>query len=165
MSELNYNRKKGFTLIELMIVIAIIGVLAAIAIPAYLDYTAKSQITEAFSLASGSKGSVSEFYSQNGKCPDNTINNAAGGIASSTQIAGRYVAKVEVGDATLTSFNHDGQNLVGKCQIAATMRNTGVAEYIRNGNLILTMAPTSGAFFWYCSSPDIDQRYLPNGCK
>ncbi len=61
--------QKGFTLIELMIVIAIIGILAAIAIPAYQNYTIRSQVTEGLSLADGWKTSISEYYAQNGKFP------------------------------------------------------------------------------------------------
>ncbi len=64
--------QKGFTLIELMIVVAIIGILAAIAIPAYQDYTARAQLSEAMTLASGLKTKVSDIFSQDGSCPANT---------------------------------------------------------------------------------------------
>ncbi len=68
------NAQKGFTLIELMIVVAIIGILAAIAIPAYQDYIARSQVSEAMELASGLKGAVAETFSQDATCPTNGTN-------------------------------------------------------------------------------------------
>src|ERR1700722_7746309 len=84
--------QKGFTLIELMIVIAIIGILAAIAIPAYQNYTIRSQVTEGLSLADGWKTSISEFYAQHGSMPG-----ASDATGSATSIAvqgltqGKYV--------------------------------------------------------------------------
>ena len=67
--------QKGFTLIELMIVIAIIGILAAIALPAYQDYIARSQMTEGFNLAGGQKGALSEFYADKGRWPSTVAGN------------------------------------------------------------------------------------------
>ena len=86
--------QKGFTLIELMIVIAIIGILAAIAIPAYQNYTIRSQITEGLSLADGWKTSISEFYAQNGTMP--TSWTAAGSATSIVGAAtvGKYVSSI-----------------------------------------------------------------------
>ncbi|ENW1951890.1 pilin [Neisseria gonorrhoeae] len=63
--------QKGFTLIELMIVIAIVGILAAVALPAYQDYTARAQVSEAILLAEGQKSAVTEYYLNNGKWPEN----------------------------------------------------------------------------------------------
>jgi len=92
--------QKGFTLIELMIVIAIIGILAAIAIPAYQNYTIRSQVTEGLSLADGWKTGVSEFYAQNGAFPTgcSANGNAAGGLMVCAGVtSGKYVAGVIVG--------------------------------------------------------------------
>jgi type IV pilus assembly protein PilA len=92
------NIQKGFTLIELMIVIAIIGILAAIAIPAYQNYTIRSQVTEGLSLADGWKTSISEYYAQNGSFP--TTSGSTGGpqtVAVSGASAGKYVGSVAVG--------------------------------------------------------------------
>ncbi|ENY0157553.1 pilin, partial [Neisseria gonorrhoeae] len=86
--------QKGFTLIELMIVIAIVGILAAVALPAYQDYTARAQVSEAILLAEGQKSAVTEYYLNHGKWPEN---NASAGVASSpTDIKGKYVKEVEV---------------------------------------------------------------------
>ncbi|HFB5503202.1 TPA: pilin, partial [Neisseria gonorrhoeae] len=86
--------QKGFTLIELMIVIAIVGILAAVALPAYQDYTARAQVSEAILLAEGQKSAVTEYYLNHGIWPEN---NASAGVASPpTDIKGKYVKEVEV---------------------------------------------------------------------
>lgn len=89
--------QKGFTLIELMIVIAIIGILAAIAIPAYQNYTIRAQVTEGLSLADGWKTAVSEFYAQNGAFPSGS---SSTGTTSTIAIAGattgKYVSAISV---------------------------------------------------------------------
>ena len=144
--------QKGFTLIELMIVIAIIGILAAIAIPAYQDYIARAQMSEAMILADGVKIAVTESYSSDGACPTN--GNA--GIAAAASIKGKYVASVTTagtGSAT------------GGCTIEALMATTGVATGISGKKLKLTMATTAtdGSFQWACTS-DALQKYVPKVC-
>lgn len=91
--------QKGFTLIELMIVIAIIGILAAIAIPAYQNYTIRAQVTEGLSLADGWKTSISEYYAQNGAfptCSTTNVNGQAGCIAITGASVGKYVGNIQV---------------------------------------------------------------------
>ncbi|EPT3706194.1 pilin, partial [Neisseria gonorrhoeae] len=100
--------QKGFTLIELMIVIAIVGILAAVALPAYQDYTARAQVSEAILLAEGQKSAVTEYYLNHGKWP---ANNGDAGVASASKIIGKYVQKVEVNNGVVTAqMNPSGVN-------------------------------------------------------
>ncbi|HGO9029464.1 TPA: pilin, partial [Neisseria meningitidis] len=92
--------QKGFTLIELMIVIAIVGILAAVALPAYQDYTARAQVSEAILLAEGQKSAVTEYYLNHGEWP---ANNSSAGVASSADIKGKYVKEVEVKNGVVTA--------------------------------------------------------------
>ncbi|EMT8360798.1 pilin, partial [Neisseria gonorrhoeae] len=93
--------QKGFTLIELMIVIAIVGILAAVALPAYQDYTARAQVSEAILLAEGQKSAVTEYYLNHGIWPkDNT---SAGVANPASNIKGKYVQKVEVNNGVVTA--------------------------------------------------------------
>jgi type IV pilus assembly protein PilA len=112
--------QKGFTLIELMIVIAIIGILAAIAIPAYQNYTIRSQVTEGLSLADGWKTSISEFYAQNGSFP---VGNSTGGSATTIVAAGnsqgKYVGSIQVTSKSL--YDSDaGTCTTGTCDASST---------------------------------------------
>ncbi|HFB1046346.1 TPA: pilin, partial [Neisseria gonorrhoeae] len=100
--------QKGFTLIELMIVIAIVGILAAVALPAYQDYTARAQVSEAILLAEGQKSAVTEYYLNHGIWP---ADNGAAGVASSSSIKGKYVKEVEVNNGVVTAqMKPDGVN-------------------------------------------------------
>ncbi|HGP7461030.1 TPA: pilin, partial [Neisseria gonorrhoeae] len=93
--------QKGFTLIELMIVIAIVGILAAVALPAYQDYTARAQVSEAILLAEGQKSAVTEYYLNNGEWPED--NTSAGVASPASNIKGKYVQKVEVNNGVVTA--------------------------------------------------------------
>ncbi|HHO0384648.1 TPA: pilin, partial [Neisseria gonorrhoeae] len=92
--------QKGFTLIELMIVIAIVGILAAVALPAYQDYTARAQVSEAILLAEGQKSAVTEYYLNHGIWPKD---NTSAGVASSSSIKGKYVQSVTVANGVVTA--------------------------------------------------------------
>lgn len=153
------NAQKGFTLIELMIVVAIIGILAAIAIPAYQNYIARAQVTEALTLASGQKGAVADIYSQDGSCVDNSTN-ASNGVPVKTAINGKYVEEVVTGGTGKAA---------GGCTITAKMRSTGVSTDIQGGLLTLTMTNNGGSMSWSCTTNStgtgkIDQKYLPKAC-
>ncbi|HGM0975155.1 TPA: pilin, partial [Neisseria gonorrhoeae] len=127
--------QKGFTLIELMIVIAIVGILAAVALPAYQDYTARAQVSEAILLAEGQKSAVTEYYLNNGKWPEN---NASAGVASSpTDIKGKYVKEVEVKNGVVT----------------ATMKSDGVNKEIKDKRLSLWAKREAGSVKWFCGQP------------
>ena len=141
--------QKGFTLIELMIVVAIIGILAAIALPAYQDYTARSQMSEAMTLASGARTAVTEYYTSEGQFP---TDNDAAGLATATEIKGNYVNKVEVGTGGL---------------ITATLDNgSGVSEGIRGKTLILSPATAGGSVTWICKKDSsAEAKYYPTSCR
>jgi type IV pilus assembly protein PilA len=164
--------QKGFTLIELMIVIAIIGILAAIAIPAYQNYTIRAQVTEGLSLAAGWKTAISEYYAQNGAfptCSSTAAIGAAGCVAVSGASAGKYVSAV-----TVNATAPGGQiNIAyGGSQANAKIPTTS----------ILTLSPGLDANFdiiWVCgtaaipatittagppTATNIKAAYLPTSC-
>ncbi|ENX7254636.1 pilin, partial [Neisseria gonorrhoeae] len=127
--------QKGFTLIELMIVIAIVGILAAVALPAYQDYTARAQVSEAILLAEGQKSAVTEYYLNHGKWP---ADNGAAGVASpATDIKGKYVKQVEVKNGVVT----------------ATMKSDGVNKEIKDKRLSLWGKREAGSVKWFCGQP------------
>ncbi len=99
-----------------MIVVAIIGILAAIAIPAYQDYLIRSQVTEGMSMAAAAKASVSEYYANNGSWP---LDNAPPGLGVATEIQGKYVSALTVGTGGITV---DFGNEANAVRIAATAR-------------------------------------------
>jgi type IV pilus assembly protein PilA len=105
--------QKGFTLIELMIVVAIIGILASIAIPAYQDYTIRAQVVESFSITGELKLSIKDYYKSRGNFPDN---NQDAGVPEAHYLIGNYVKRVEVVDGAMhVEFgNYINSNLVGK---------------------------------------------------
>ena len=140
------NMQKGFTLIELMIVVAIIGILAAIAIPAYSDYTARAQMSEAMSLASGVRTSVSEYYQNTGDFP---TSNGQAGVATATAIVGKYVAQVAVAGGVIT----------------ATLKNAApVNDNIRGDTLFLSAITRTGSLEWACGG-NADAKYYPASCR
>ena len=134
--------QQGFTLIELMIVVAIIGILAAIAIPAYNDYTARAQVSEAVELMSGLKTPIAEWYHDKGALPT---------LASlgSVVTQGKYVGGI-------TFDNTTGQ-------IQATMKASGVSASIQSKTINLTFATATN--IWTCSAGSIATQYLPGACK
>ncbi|HGM1641950.1 TPA: pilin, partial [Neisseria gonorrhoeae] len=127
--------QKGFTLIELMIVIAIVGILAAVALPAYQDYTARAQVSEAILLAEGQKSAVTEYYLNHGKWPSD--NSAAGVASSPSDIKGKYVQSVTVTNGVVT----------------AQMASTGVNKEIQGKRLSLWAKRQDGSVKWFCGQP------------
>ena len=139
------SMQKGFTLIELMIVVAIIAILAAIAIPAYQDYTIRAQVSDGLSLASGSKTAVAEYYQNRGVYPNT---NALAGVATATSIRGNFVSSVTVG----------GNGVI------TVLYGYDVNAKISASTLTLTPTDRGGSMEWDCGST-IQDRYLPTQCR
>ena len=139
---------KGFTLIELMIVVAIIGILAAVAIPQYQNYVARAQAAEGFSLAGGLKTALAEYHNTHGVFPTGTDVHTELGIESAENIIGKYVTGVTV--------SNDGNGT-----ITATF---GPASQHDEKFLRLTPELTDGAISFNCTT-DIDEPYRPSGCE
>ena len=138
----------GFTLIELMIVVAIIGILAAIAIPQYQNYVARAQVSEALSLASGAKVAIAEYANTNGKYP------ATAGDAGLSDMSGSYVASVTVATGVIKATFKTAEN--------------GAHAAIAGTNMTLTPLPadptTAGSISWTCAG-SVDVKYLPSTCQ
>jgi len=151
----------GFTLIELMIVVAIIGILAAVAIPQYQNYVARAQVSEALVLASGAKTAVAEYFNVNGKFP---ANNEAAGLAEPTKITGKYVESLTVDRfATLVLGDEGGVEWI---EVAVTFKGTAHTK-IAGGAMLISGYDEGGSIIWTCSNggaPDITS-YLPSSCK
>ena len=107
------KKQQGFTLIELMIVVAIIGILAAIAIPAYQDYTIRAQVSEGLNLSGGAKAAVTEFFQDRGSMP--TDNDEAGLADADTEIQGKYVSSVEVTNGVIeVTYGNDAHQVIDR---------------------------------------------------
>ncbi|HEY8586614.1 MAG TPA: pilin [Rhodanobacter sp.] len=142
------NMQKGFTLIELMIVVAIIAILAAIAIPAYQDYLIRTQVSEGAVLTDGAKTADSEFYSNTGRFPPS---NQSAGLAQPASIAGKYVTQVEL-DSGATGL------------ITATFGGAANTK-ISGKTFVLSAITNAGSIAWSCTASTVDQKYLPTSCR
>ena len=140
------KNQKGFTLIELMIVIAIIGILVAIALPAYQDYVARSQVSEGMSLAAGAKTAVAEEQANTGLFTG--IDNTSAGLEAAASITGKYVTGVAVADGVITAtFGGDA------------------SDKIAGDTLVLTPTDNDGSISWDCEASTVDVKYLPSACR
>lgn len=137
--------QQGFTLIELMIVVAIIGILAAVALPAYQDYTKRARVSEALSLMSGAKAAITEYYSTNNTWPGS---NASAGLAPAASISGTSVGAVTVNGSKIT----------------ASVRTNIEATKV----VVLKASPTVGGVTWSCKAAagtTVSAKFLPSECR
>jgi type IV pilus assembly protein PilA len=159
--------QKGFTLIELMIVVAIIGILAAIAIPAYQDYTIRSQVSEGLTLAGAAKAAVAESFSQTGVAPANR--QAAGMSNNAADTNGKYVSSVDVQGGTIVIIYGVDAN----AKIAGATNGTlGLVPYQTADASVAWRCGTANApngtgttILGNVVATTVDVRYLPKACR
>jgi type IV pilus assembly protein PilA len=142
--------QKGFTLIELMIVVAIIGILAAVAIPAYQDYIARAQVSEAVNLLASGKTGMAEYFADKAQWPV-----AASEVMGST--TGKYTGTIAILSSATT----------GTMTLEATMKATGINAAITSGTVLLTT--TDGGKIWTCTSAGstsaLAAKFMPSACR
>lgn len=141
------KKQQGFTLIELMIVVAIIGILAAIAIPAYQDYTIRAQVSEGLNLSGGAKAAVTEYTQDRGDFP---TSNLQAGIAANNLITGKYVTGVAVGAAN---------------GVITVTYGDQVNSQIAGSTLTMTPLTSAGSVTWTCASANLEPKHLPAACR
>jgi len=169
--------QKGFTLIELMIVVAIIGILAAIAIPAYQDYTIRAQVSEGLSLSSAAKTAVAEYFLNKGEAPDTRAK--AGMSATATDTSGQYVSGVAIANGTITiTYGNEANAQItkaGQNQLSLTPYESpdlsvawrcGSAPVPQSGGTDMNLLGTSGAAVVAAvGTTNVATKYLPAACR
>ncbi len=136
--------QQGFTLIELMIVVAIIGILAAVAIPSYQDYTKRAHVSEGFGLASAAKTGVAEYYASEGAFP---TNNDQAGVATAASISGNAVDSVVIGGSGTVMITYNNE-----------------VDAVTGSTVVLTPADAGGSMTWSCSG-SVPTKLRPANCR
>lgn len=156
--------KRGFTLVEVMITVAIIGVLTAVAVPVYQDYMVRSQISEGIVLASGAKPLVQEYFAQNGEYPH------SGADVGYTGATGRFVSNVEIREDSIvaTIGGEANSKISGKKIVLTTTVSNGTEITLASSSFIDKILGIKMAFAsengWSCYS-DVEQKFLPKNCE
>ena len=142
--------QQGFTLIELMIVVAIIGILAAIAIPAYQDYTVRAKLSEAIGALAAAKTSVSEYYISVGEMPidQDASGVSSGAVANGDVVTGLTYTRIDTGESTIEA-DLAATNLQGASNTAFLMRGEGTGNGVQ----------------WDCEAGTTPEKYLPANCR
>jgi type IV pilus assembly protein PilA len=139
--------QQGFTLIELMIVVAIIGILAALAVPAYQDYAVRAKVKEGLDMSGPAKTAVSEFWSSKTRFPGS---NVSAGVPSMGSIAGKYTASIEV-----------------QANGVIEIKYNSVESKIADDTIVMTPTATGGgaSVLWRCTGGNVEPKYRPAECR
>ena len=161
------NIQKGFTLIELMIVIAIIGILAAIAIPAYQDYTIRAQVSECLTLSAAAKTAVAETFSSSGTAP--ATRTAAGMSANAADTNGQYVVSIGIANGTITctTGNNVNANAVGTLVLVPFVTADNSVAWRCNSLAQGPLPPTAVGVMPGAAdvAGTLQARYVPRNCR
>ena len=138
--------QKGYTLVELMVVVAIVGIIAIVALPAYQNYLIRAQVSESLTLSSATKVAISDYYVQAGSWPKD---NKEAGISDKSEIAGKYTKEVKVKDNVIEiKFSKDAHKM------------------IKNKKVTLTAVDNDGSINWSCAGDGkFDPKHLPSICR
>lgn len=173
LNSIKSKAQKGFTLIELMITVAIVGILAAVALPAYINYTIRGQVTEGFTIIGGIQTSMQEYYATTGSFPVDLdqlgINVPIGKYVESISVyqgsSSTASADINPGFVNVIFASGGGSGNTGTTGVIQVVFGNSSNANIQQKSLLMTAQDDgSGNISWTCTSPDMSQAYLPTGC-